>query len=165
MFIQHKQLKNLNVAVEKIASLHSASSGVQLAFSGFPPQTCQAYLMRIVGGQKVLIVVAFYLTESCCSIFFVPRHGEVSIADAEKVYDEGYSFIESMGFILNETDFHLLSEDKKKSYWQALPIAKPSKLADSTDDRSRDLQVAQRKKLQHLSAVSSESLGRFLASM
>ena len=55
MFIQHKQLKSLNVPAEKVSHLHSASSRVQLAFSGYPPQLCQAYLLQITGGDKVLL--------------------------------------------------------------------------------------------------------------
>ena len=100
MFIQHKQLTSLNVPAGKVAHLHSAASSVQLAFSGYPPQLCSAYLLQISGGNKVLIVVAFYLAESQCSIFFVPKFGELPAEDAEAVYEEGYSFVESMGFVL-----------------------------------------------------------------
>ncbi len=149
LFVQHKQLKRLNVAVEKIAHLHAATGSVQLAFSGFPPQLCQAYLLQVVGGAKILVVVAFYLTESQSSIFFVPKYGEVPSSDVENVYEEGYSFVESMGFVLNETDFHLLPADKKKTYWQALPIcqAPQNNGSDMSKGRtdSREIQQARRK--------------------
>jgi len=117
MFIQHKRLKYLNVPAEKVTHLHSASSKVQLAFPGHPPQLCQSYLLQISGEGKVLVVVAFYLVESQCPIFFVPKFGELPEEDVEEVYEEGYSFVESMGFSLTETDYHVLSDKKKQSYW------------------------------------------------
>ncbi|MDA3903544.1 MAG: hypothetical protein PF441_08875 [Desulfuromusa sp.] len=162
MFIQHKQLKSLNVPAGKIARLHSASSRVQLAFAGYPPQLCQAYLLQIAGGNKVLIVVAFYLAESQCSIFFVPKFGELPAADAEGVYEEGYSFVESMGFALTETDYHLLSEQKKHSYWTALPICRPPR--KKAEERSAAAKYAD-DEMNKLRLRSLNSLGRFLASM
>lgn len=169
MFIQHKQLKRLNVAAEKIAHLHASSSSVQLAFAGYPPQLCSAYLLQITGAKKVLIVVAFYLLESQTSIFFVPKYGEVETVDAVNVYEEGHNFVESMGFILTETDYHLLPDNKKKPYWDVLSICQAPKPVEtqnqnrSAEDQSLD--PVREKELKALSACSLESLGRFLASM
>ena len=162
MFIQHKQLKSLNIPAGKVGHLHSASSSVQLAFAGYPPQLCRAYLLKIAGGDKVLVVVAFYLAESQRSIFFVPKFGELPDAESEQVYEEGYGFVESMGFILNETDYHLLSEPQKQAYWKALPICQlprknePVKSADS---------IKADEELKKLRSHSLKSLGRFFASM
>ena len=169
MFVQHKQLKSLNVAAEKIAHLHASSGSVQLAFAGFPPQLCSAYLLQVSGAKKVLIVVAFYLMESQRSIFFVPKFGEVEKIDAEKIYEEGHSFVESMGFILTETDYHLLSADRKKPYWDVLPICQVPKPEEKQSLKqsagTQNLDPAYEKELKALSACSLESLGRFLASM
>lgn len=162
MFIQHKQLESLNIPAGKIARLHSASSCVQLAFAGYPPQLCQAYLLQISGGNKVLIVVAFYLSDSQCSIFFVPKFGELPAEDAEAMYEEGYSFVESMGFVLNETDYHLLSEQKKLSYWAALPICQPPRKKAEEPSASA---TKNNDEMNRLRLRSLESLGRFLASM
>ncbi|MFK5926159.1 MAG: hypothetical protein QM483_05975 [Desulfuromusa sp.] len=162
MFIQHKQLKSLNVPAERVVHLHAASSSVQLAFAGYSPQLCQAYLLQIAGGNKVLIVVAFYLEESECSIFFVPKFGELPAEDAEEVYEEGYGFVESMGFVLTESDYHLLSEQKKHVYWVALPICKPPK------EQLTNKSVATTKadeEIGKLQLRSRKSLGRFFASM
>ena len=162
MFIQHKQLKSLNVPAKKVAHLHSASSRVQLAFAGYPPQLCQAYLLQILGGNKVLIVVAFYLIESQCSIFFVPKFGELPVEDAEAVYEEGYGFIESMGFVLTETDYHLLPEPKKHSYWIALPICKPPR---KNPVKKSAAVIKSEDEIEKLRLRSLKSLGRFFASM
>ena len=162
MFIQHKQLKSLNVPAEKVAHLHATSSRVQLAFAGYSPQLCQAYLLQILGGNKILIVVAFYLTESQCSIFFVPKFGELPVEDAETVYEEGYSFVESMGFVLNETDYHLLSTQKKQSYWTALPICKSPKIISAKKSAAT---VKSEDELKKLRLRSLKSMGRLFASM
>lgn len=169
MFVQHKKLKYLNIAAEKIVHLHAASSSVQLAFAGFPPQLCKAYLLQIAGGKKFLVVVAFYLMDSQRSIFFVPKHGEVSASDSEQVYEEGYSFVESMGFVLTETDYHLLALNKKQSYWAALPICqRPEEIQEAEDhpkDTALDTDPTAEIDIQSLNDRSLESLGRLLASM
>jgi len=162
MFIQHKQLKSLKVPAAKVTHLHSASSSVQLAFAGYPPQLCRAYLLQISGGNKVLIVVAFYLAESQCSIFFVPKFGELPTEDAEAAYEEGYSFVESMGFVLTETDYHLLSEQKKQLYWTALPICRPPIKAPIEKSAGATKAEEEMKKLR---SRSLKSLGRFFASL
>lgn len=161
MFVQHKQLKSLNVPAEKVTHLHYASSSVQLAFAGYPPQQCQAYLLQISGGDKVLIVVAFYLASSGCSIFFVPKFGELPIEDSEAVYEEGFGFVESMGFVLTETDYHLLSAEKKKLYWEQLPICKTA----SDGAGNRVAAVEDDEELKKYRQMSIKSLGRLFSSL
>jgi hypothetical protein len=161
MFVQSKQLTHLAVPASKIDHLHMASSSVQLALAGFPPQPCRAYLLQLTGGGKAMVVVAFYLAESDRSVYFIPRQGEVAQAEAEAVYEKGYEFVETMGFHLMETDFHLLRPAERQGYWEKLPISKPpaasaagvaTKIADEIVPES-----AEEKCL--------ASLGRFLASM
>ena len=161
MFIQHKQLKNLNIPAGKVVHLHFAPSQVQLAFAGYPPQLSQAYLLQILGGNKVLVVVAFYLSESQSSIFFVPKSGEVSISSADSVYEEGSDFIESMGFVLIETDYHLLSEQEKTLYWSDLPICK----LITKEKPKVDIKLNKDDELKKFRIRSLKSIGRFLASM
>ena len=162
MFIQHKQLESLSVPAQKVVHLHASSSRVQLAFAGYPPQLCQAYLLQILGGSKVLIVVAFYLTESLRSIFFVPKFGELPVEDTEAVYEEGYSFVESMGFVLIETDYHLFPEQKKQSYWNTLPICK---LPENISAKKPEAVIKLEDEMKRLRSRSLKSLGRFFASM
>ncbi len=162
MFIQHKQLKNLSVPAEKIDRLHAASSQVQLAFADYSPQLCQAYLFQISGGGKVLVVVAFYLIDSECSIFFVPKFGEIAADNVEEVYEEGFAFVESMGFVLTETDYHLFSAEKKQAYWNSLSICQPPK---SRPDKKTPESLKADEELRKLKLKSRDSLGRFLASL
>ena len=162
MFIQHKKLKRLQVPAEKVTHLLSSSGKIQLAFAGYPPQLCSAYLLQISGDDKVLIVVAFYLTESACSIFFVPKHGELSREAVDGTYEEGYSFVESMGFVLNETDFNLLPPAKKSSFWAALPICQ-APINKRPENKAPAPQV--NKKMDILFSQSKKSLGNFFAGM
>lgn len=166
MFVEHKQLKSLQMPAARITHLHAASGQVQLAFTGYPPQLCQAFLLKAAANSGVLVIVAFYLMDSRCSIFFVPKTGEVTEgAEADAVYEEGYGFIESMGFILTETDFHLLSTQKKQAYWAELPICRPPEgpPATTSGETARDAS-AEQEGLKTLRMRSLKSLGRFLAS-
>ncbi len=160
MFIQHKQLKNLNIPAEKVARIQYASSSVQLAFAGYPPQLCRAYLVQIEGGDKVLVVVAFYLEESDSSIFFVPRYGELPVADAGPVYEEGAAFIESMGFVLTETDYHLMSLPDRQAYWKNMVICRSPKGVAGGSSAVEDDDT-----LKAYRQLSLESLGRLFASL
>jgi hypothetical protein len=171
MFVQHKQLEVLNVPASRIARLNTSASSVQLAFPGFAPQLAASYLMAVSRGDKVLIVVAFFLSESKHSIFFVPQQGEVSVEKAEAVFNEGFVFAESMGFILGETDFHLLSNEDQQKLWQSLPICQKNQSSPNKKTASAPLASAEtagskgEDELENYRQRSLRSLGRFLASM
>ncbi len=161
MFVQHPQLKQLNVAAEKITRLHVAQSSVQLAFSGFPPQLCKAFLLSIEGNNRALVVVAYYLMESRCSVFFVPKQGEVAVEKLDATYEDGWSFVESMGFVLTETDYHLKALDDRKQFLAGLPICQ-SPQQTTAERRSNDLLE---KEITDLRECCLESFGRFLSSL
>ena len=168
MFVQHKQLKNLNLPAGRVARLNSSAYDVQLAFPGFTPQPSSAYLVAISGGARVLVVVGFFLRESRQAIFFIPKQGEVSVEDAEQVFEEGFVFAESMGFVLSETDYHLLSAADQQKLWQSLPICRSLAEQSSASGDGVSAVDPAREKSDGLSAYrkrSLESLGRFLASL
>jgi len=169
MFIQHQQLKVLNVPAAKVARLNSSSGDVQMAFPGFPPQMCRAYQVSLTSGSKVLILVAFYLSESQQTIFFIPKIGEVAVEDAERVFEEGFVFAESMGFALGETDFHLLSSEDQQKLWSSLPIcqklAVPAASQPGPNVSPGKEGAPGEDDLEKYRKRSLESLGRFLSSM
>lgn len=163
MFVQHKQLKVLNLPASRVARLNSSGCNVQMAFPGYPPQMCAAYLVSLSSNGKVLVLVAFYLSESRQSIFFVPKEGEVAVEDAERMFEEGFVFAETMGFVLNETDFHLLSTEGQKKLWAALPICQVGQVALQGENASTDEKRVD--PLEEYRERSLKSLGRFLASL
>ena len=168
MFVQHKQLKVLNVPAAKVARLNTSSGSVQMAFPDYPPQMCGAYLVSLASGNKVLVVVAFYLTESCQSIFFVPKAGEVPVEDAEETFDSGFVFAESMGFVLSETDYHLLASTEQQKLWSSLPICRhaTAQSADKSTEPSAELKsTSPQDSLAEHRERSLKSLGRFLSSL
>lgn len=166
MFVQHKPSKGFNVPASRVARLNSSGCNVQMAFPGYPPQMCAAYLVSLSSGPKVMILVIFYLSESRQSIFYVPKCGEVSVEDAEKTFEEAFVFAETMGFVLNETDFHLLSAEDQQKHWNSLPFfhttaksaAESSVVAESVPAGTED-------PLDDYRERSLKSLGRFLSSM
>jgi len=166
MFVQHKQLKVLSIPAGKVARLNTSAYNVQLAFPGYTPQPAAAYLIAVSGGSKVLVIVGFFLSESKESIFFVPKQGEVSVEEAERVFDEGFVFAESMGFVLSETDFHLLSNGDQQKLWQSLPICRQHETSVPAESVIQPpLAAIGSDDLENYRKRSLESLGRFLASM
>ena len=163
MFIQHKQLKFLSAPVTKVTYLQSSPTAIQMAFSGYPPQPCRAYLLQLSAGGKALVMVAFYLMESLATVFFVPEKGEVPLDRANKIFKEGHEFIESMGFILTETDFHLLSPADKQNYWSKVPITQPP---EAKMIKQEGIILSKNEEdFQLLCDKSLTSLGRYLSSM
>lgn len=168
MFVEHKSLKTLNVLAAKVARLNTSGCNVQMAFPGHPPQMCAAYLVSLTSGNKVMVVVAFYLSKSDQSIFFVPKSGEVSVEEAEQTFEQGFIFAESMGFVLNETDYHLLSTADQQKLWSALPICRTT--AVKTEQKVTEPVATQKTNssqdpLEEYRERSLKSLGRFLSSM
>lgn len=164
MFVQHKQLKFLNVPASKISRLNTSAYSIQLALPGYLPQMAAAYLVALAGGSKVLVVVGLHLADSEASVFFVPKQGEVPVEDAERVFEEGFVFAESMGFVLNETDFHLMSTQDQQALWAAMPVSRlagPTMESQATDSD----QGPKADELETYRQRSLESLGRFLSSM
>ena len=97
------------------------------------------------------------------------------LRNAEETYEEGYSFVESMGFVLTETDYHLSSVKKKQSYWTALPICQPPKKQEPDTPVSTEIPVQESdapvsaeipvQEIEKLRSRSLKSLGSFFASM
>lgn len=168
MFVEHKQLQFLNVPASKVARLNTSGCNVQMAFSGYPPQMCGSYLVSITSKNKVLVLVAFYLSESHKSIFFVPKKGEVPVEDAEETFEEGFVFAESMGFVLSESDYHMLSTKDQQKLWASLPICQklaPPAEAGGKDKSAVDGSSGVVDPLDEYRERSLKSLGRFLSSM
>ncbi len=165
MFVQHKQLKVLSLPASRVARLNSSGCNVQMAFPGYPPQMCAAYLVSLSSNDKVLVLVAFYLSESKQSIFFVPKVGEVAVEDAERMFEEGFVFAETMGFVLNETDFHLLSSDDQRKLWAALPICQSGQVGAKGESEKAVSNDKITDPLEEYRERSLKSLGRFLASL
>lgn len=160
MFIEHQQLKSLFVSASKVKRLHISAGPVQLAFPGQIPQLCSAYLLRLSEKDKVLVVIAFYLTESHTSVFYVPEQGEVTEAAAKKLFGEGVRFIESMGFLLSDTDYHLFSPKEQQDYWYRLPISQPPDIFGR-----RNSVVKSKADIKRLRGDCLDTLGRYLATM
>ena len=71
------------------------------------------------------------------------------------------AFVESMGFVLTETDYHLKALDERKQFLASLPICLPPQQT-SADRRSNDLLE---KEITDLRQCCMESFGRFLSSL
>lgn len=168
MFVQHKQLKVLNVPATKVVRLNTSGCNVQMVFPGYPPQLCASYLASLTSGNKVMVVVAFYLSESQQSIFFVPKCGEVSVEVAEETFEQGFVFAETMGFVLSETDYHLLSSGDQEKLWSALPICQaltPKVIQQNSEPAVEPKTEITQDPIDEYRDRSLKSLGRFLSSM
>ena len=160
MFVEHKQLKVLKLPASKVARLNTSGCNVQMAFPGYPPQMCGCYLVSLSSGNKVLVVVGFFLSESRQSIFYVPKVGEVTVEEAEETFEEGIVFAETMGFVLSETDYHMLSTEDQQKLWASLPICQETVATDSAAAASAEERVESAE-----DPLEVKSLGRFLSSM
>jgi len=153
MFVEHNTVNLSTFPADKVVRIHSSCGDIQMTFPGFPPQRCGAHLVALNKDSKLLIVAGFYLSESCETVFFAPDEGAVEFGDLEAAFDDGLQFVESMGFILSETDYHELSETNKQKTWASLSICqtedqKQAKLAALKEKAARQAEQEQQEQNQ-----------------
>jgi len=122
MFVLQKQLSVLNVPSSRVAMLYRSGADIQLALPDLPSQLGSAFMVMLKGGGKVQVLVALHMAKSCRNIFYVSDSGEVAAERAERELEEGQVFAESMGFILNDSEFSRIPVSQQEAYWKSLPI-------------------------------------------
>ena len=174
MFVLQKQLTVLNVPSSRVAMLYRSGADIQLALPDLPSQMGSAFMVLLKGGGKVRVLVGLYMVRSRCNIFYVSDSGEVPAEQAERELEAGLVFAESMGFILNDSEFGRMTADQQETYWKGLPLChRHSEVlsetkAPETKSAGVDLEIRPAPVKSDLRAkrkVLTENLGRLLASL
>jgi outer membrane biosynthesis protein TonB len=124
MFVLQEHLTVLNVPSSRVTKLYNSVTEIQLALPDLPSQMCSAFMVLLKGGGKIQVLVGLYLSKSRRNIFYVSESGEVPAARAEQQLEDGQVFAESMGFILNDSEFGRMTTEQQEVFWKGLPICR-----------------------------------------
>ncbi len=123
MFEWDKDTERLSVPPERVRMLFRSLGGIQVALPGLPSQKSLAYLCAFDGVRGVQVVVVFHLLMSRRLAVYRHSQGEVSPQKLKALLAEGMLFAESLGFLLDDLEFHLLDPVAQRTRWDSLPLA------------------------------------------
>ncbi|MBW2476325.1 MAG: hypothetical protein JRE63_03255 [Deltaproteobacteria bacterium] len=147
MFHWDKAMNSLNISAGQILSLFRSMRDVQLVLPGLPVQQATAYLCQFQQQKGAATVAAFHMHKSQRLAFYCSEPKLVGLEQADKIFEQGLVFVESMGFLLADLDVHLLPEKDRSMLWSSLPLAEG---ISSDDGKAHDGQEA---------AKSTQNLG------
>lgn len=122
MFQWEKSIKSMDVPVGEVVHLYRSMRDVQMALPGHSAQEVTAYLCQHKTPQGVGTIAAFHLHKSKLLAFYVDSPVVVAADRADSVLDQALIFVESMGFLLNDLDIHLLGDADRELLWSSLPL-------------------------------------------
>lgn len=122
MFEWDKECDRLEVSPERVRRLFCSLGDSQVALPGLPSQKSSAYLCVYEGSKGVQVVVVFHLLKSRRLAVYRNSQGEVAAQKLTALLDEGTHFAESLGFRLDDMEFHLLDPVAQRERWDALPL-------------------------------------------
>lgn len=147
MFILDNSLGKLGLPSAQVLKLYRSMRDVQLALPGQPSQEASAYLCQFRTDEAVATVAAFHLERSRKLAFYRSDPQEVDARKASAMLEKGLDFVESMGFLLTDTDIDLMEESDRDMLWTSLPIFNGSgnDAEDPPAEKKENLNVSQKK--------------------
>ncbi len=171
MFEWDKQCERLEVAPDRVRRLMCSLGDTQVALPGLPSQKSSAFLCAYEGSVGIEVVVVFLLHKSRRLAIYRDARGSVVPQKLEKRLAEALHFAESLGFLLDDMEFHLLSPHEQRVRWNLLPLAHggafgldpPVSAGQAAATTALDLpsleELSQRRR------IFIEKLGRFMATL
>lgn len=131
MFQWDKTINAINLSTDKIVHLFRSMRELQLALPGLSAQQASAFLCQYQVDGGVATVAIFHLHKSEVLAFYCSDPRIVLEQEADSILGQGLDFVESMGFLMTDQDFHLLDVADQEKLWASLPIK--SGLADERE--------------------------------
>jgi hypothetical protein len=122
MFEWDKTSQRLDVAPERVRRLFRCLGDTQVALPGLPSQKSSVYLCGYEDSRGTQVVVVFHLLMSRRLAVYRYDQGPVAPENLHAVLEEGMHFAESLGFLLDDMEIHLLDPSARRERWNALPL-------------------------------------------
>jgi len=182
MFVWRKEIDRLDIPANHVLRLYRSLNVIQVALPGLSAQEATVYLGAFKQEKGILIAAIFHFQADRKLVFYLYQDGSVGKKEATRVLEEGIVFAESMGFMLSDMDYQLLSSDEQEALWESLPLrlgaAEPAAAATGTVPPVTRTEPPKPDRSSESSKVSSgtspqlaercrslvENYGRFLAS-
>ncbi len=122
MFQWDKSINAINLSADKIVHLFRSMRELQLALPGLSAQQSSAFLCQYHVDGGIATVAIFHLHKSEVLAFYCSDPRIVLEQEADSILGQGLDFVESMGFLMTDQDFHLLDVADQVKLWASLPI-------------------------------------------
>lgn len=123
MLVLVNEMRSLDIAPSRVLRLHRSMQRLEVAIPGYLPQKASAFVCAYIGekgGARVAAVL--HLKETDELVFYLNNDGDAPQSEAGRLLNEGITFVESMGFLTADAEYHLVSAEKKEKLWAGVPL-------------------------------------------
>lgn len=142
MFNLDARLRGLPAGREQVLSVFHSINHPHLAIPGKKAGPAQAYIVGLRGSAGLAVFVYLFLPEISDCAVYVPERRNLSAEDYASEEQEALSFVESMGFLMDNMNFRTLAAADQDQLLKTLPVfqkeprlasaGQPQKKAEST---------------------------------
>ena len=123
MFRPDPTIPFVAAAREQVVALIESINQPQISIPTKPPQAVQAHLAGVRNqGGTFSIYVGLYLRQSGENVIYAHDRRELPIEAYPEMELEGVQFLESMGFMLDNTNFRNLSPEAQEQTLRRVPM-------------------------------------------
>ena len=122
MFQWDRNTLRLALPAERVLRLHRSLGDVQVALPGLQAQQAEAFVCVYAATQGARVAVVFHLREDHRLAFYRDDLESGSTLGVEEQRIAGLRFAESLGFLFDDSEIHLLTGSERQQLWQSLPL-------------------------------------------
>ena len=122
MFTIDERLKGLPATKEQVINLYQSLNTPHLAIPKRQAGPAQSFVVALQSPQGCMVFVYLYLPHSNECAIYVSAKGTVSFDAYPAQEAEALSFVESMGFLMDSTNFSRLTAPEKEALMRSLPV-------------------------------------------
>ncbi len=141
MFSIDSKLRGIPVHPEQVASLWTSVNSPHLAVPGKQPGSAQAFIVGVRIATGFAVFVYLYLSQAADCAVYTSGRRNLAADEFEAEEQEALSFAESMGFMMDTTNFRDLPGDQQDELMKLPVFLKDPKLAapgPGAEGKSRD---------------------------
>jgi hypothetical protein len=122
MFIYDERIRGIPAAREQVVSIHTSLNRPHLAIPGKQAGPAQAFVVSLRGQSGFAVFVYLYLAESSDSAVYLSQRRKLSQAELPAEESDALSFVESMGFIMDNLNFAQLPMSEQDGVVRTMPV-------------------------------------------
>jgi len=141
-------LTHVAAAREQVVAVVESINQPQISIPTKTPQVAQAHLVGLRNANGTFsIYVGLFLRQSGENVIYAHEPREVAVESYPELEQEGLHFLESMGFMLDNTHFRKLAPDAQEQILRRVPLFTPPRAAavpEAADARAASRQALAR---------------------
>lgn len=130
MFSVDMRLRGFPASRDQIISVYQSINSPHLAIPGKQAGPAQGYIVGLRGSAGLAVFVYLYLAETAECAVYAPERRNLAVEEFAGEESDALSFVESMGFIMDNLNFRTLPTPDQDQLIKTLPVfMKDPKLA------------------------------------